>query len=327
MPENKNLEDKFLQFNESRKVLSKQFHDLIEIVGNKVFHGKINISNPNIMEEINNQENLLEPEKNVLRHLHFYSSNLLNSRFLLGVLGRFKAGKSTLLNALASENISPMDTRISTGVLNFTYWNEKEECIVAYDSGQEMEIDPEDKVSYVDFRYNPDNEKCIHSVRHGSPKLDLQKEIIFVDTPGLEAVNRVHEKITLDFVSQCHSALVVSTYPPFGEGELQFYDRIKEVIPNIFLVQNLPEDKLIAWVELETQTLHNLYKLGFYEYNTDVYEGTEIRDILNKIADRKDQKALQKFKNIHSINLYSLNAKMAFEALQLEHDQEEKKRF
>lgn len=311
---NTDQDDSFVQFNQARKTLANQFYDLIGIVGNHVFNGNVDIQKPNMLEEIKNQPNLLEPEKNVLRNLYFYSTNLLASRFLLGVVGRFKAGKSTVLNALSGENISPMDTRISTGVLNFTYRSDAEECIVIYDSGQSISISPAEKRRYVDCKYNPDNEKGVHSVRHGSPRLDLQKEIEFVDTPGLEAVNNIHEKITLDFMAQCHAAIVVSTYPPFGETELRFYERIKTVIPNIFLVQNLPADKMSAWVELEAQTLTNLHKLGFYELHKN-YGGKDIREILSKIADYRDEKDLDKFKELHGIHIYSLNARDAYQSV------------
>lgn len=308
-------QDSFLQFNQSRELLAQQFYEIIGIVGNQVFQGQINTDAINLLEEINRQVALMDMEKNILRQLLFYANTLLNSKFLLGVLGRFKSGKSTILNALSGADISPMDTRISTGVLNFTYFSDQEECVVVYDNGQEMPIVPEDKVLYVDFRHNPDNEKGIHSVRHGSPNLDLQREIIFVDTPGLEAVNQIHEKITLDFVSQCHAAVIVSTYPPFGLTELQFYDRIKGKIPNIFLVQNLPADKLVDWIKLETQTLENLHKLGFYIINAEVYGNQDVRSILRQITDAKDEEALLKFKQVHNIHLYSIDAKTAYQTI------------
>ena len=308
-------EQMFTQFNESRQALAQQFEALIGVVGNQVFGGNIQLNNANILEEINRQSNLREIEKNVLRTIYFYAANLMSAKFILGVLGRFKAGKSTLLNALAQENISPMDTRISTGVLNFTYRSEAEECVVLYDNGQETKIDPADKILYVDFHHNPDNEKGVHSVRHGSPRLELMKEIVFVDTPGLEAVNTIHERITLDFVAQCHAAVIVSGYPPFGEGELRFYERMKGVIPNIFLVQNLPADKLVAWVELEAQTLENLNRLAFYSLNQSQYPGQELRTLLRQIGDRRDEAALTKFKAAHGLHLYSVNALAAYETL------------
>ncbi|WP_372370146.1 dynamin family protein [Candidatus Uabimicrobium sp. HlEnr_7] len=306
----------FDEFNESRKALSSQFYGLIDLVANHVFSGNVSIQDrKNLLNQINNQKDLVEAEKNLLRNLYYYANNLQESQFLLGVFGRFKAGKSTLLNTLAGEYISPMNTRISTGVLNFTYSSDVEECTVHYDNGQKETIDPALKDEYIDFRHNPDNEKGIHSVRHGCPNLALQKEIVFVDTPGLEAVNSIHEKITLDFVMQCHVAVVVSTYPPFGEGELRFYKRIHKSIPNTFLVQNLPKDKLESWIPLEAQTLENLHKLGFYEINKDIYGEEDHCEILRKIGDDKDEEQLNKFKNAHDIHLYSLCALAAHDVL------------
>ncbi len=307
-------EASFDQFNRDREALAQQFLELVEIVGNNVFNGNLKVKGKPVVEEINQQPNLLEAEKVLLRNLYYYSQNLLESRFLLGVLGRFKAGKSTLLNSLAGEYISPSDTRISTGVLNFTYKSDEEECLVVFDSGEEKQINPSQKTEYVSFRKNPDNEKGVHSVRHGSPTLDLQKEIIFVDTPGLEAVNNIHEKITLDFVTQCHAAVVVSTYPPFGSSELRFYEQIKDSIQDIFLVQNLPKDKFQDWVALEAQTLESLHKLGFFELDSK-YSNQDIGQTLREIGDRRDQNGLNKFKEIHSIHLFSIDALSAYNVI------------
>lgn len=304
----------FNDFNQSRDVLIQQFYDIISLAGNHIFHCDID-SSFDLLQEINRQKQLSEPEKNALRHIYYYAETLKKSRFLVGVLGRFKSGKSTLLNALAGEDISPMNTRISTGVLNFTYWNDVEECKVQYDSGAEINIDPSEKIQYIDAQLNPDNEKCIRSVSHGAPTFHLQKEIIFVDTPGLDAVQEVHERITLDFIIQCHAGVIVSTYPPFGASELQFYKKTKETIKKIFLVQNLPEDKLKDWIELEVQTLENLYKLGFYDL-TDYEKNRTLHAILRNIADKKNVVALNEFKEQHNIHLFSLNAKQAYEAIQ-----------
>ncbi len=316
----------FKQFNQMREWLALQFHYLIVLVGNKVFHGQIRPEN-DLLAEINRQYQMAEPEKNSLRQMYYYAQNLMHSRFLLGVLGRFKSGKSTILNALAGQDISPMNTRISTGVLNFTYWNEQEECKVVYDSGASISIAPEDKIQYIDAQHNPDNEKCIHSVRHGSPTFQLQKEIIFVDTPGLDAVQEVHEKITLDFIAQCHAGIIVSTYPPFGASELQFYEKTKNTIRNIFLIQNLPPDKFQDWLELEVQTLENLHKLDFYTLDPK-YNNEPVRDILQKISKTKNESKLEQFKQDHNIHLYSINAKQAYEAyLAKDNNALEKSRF
>ncbi len=309
------MDKPFAQFNQARELLAQQFEDMIVVVANQVFPGHLDGQAINLLEEISLQENLSEPEKNVLKQIYFYANTLRTSKFLLGVLGRFKSGKSTLLDGLAGVDISPINTRISTGVLNFTYRADQEKCHVAYDNGHEIPISPAEKILYVDFQYNPDNEKGIHSVHHGSPHLDLQKEIVFVDTPGLEAVNQIHEKITLDFVSQCHAAVIVSTYPPFGLTELQFYQRVQASIPNVFLVQNLPKDKLSDWIGLEAQTLENLHKLAFYTLDQGRYGSKDVRSILREIAANEDEKRLEEFKEIHKIHLYSINAQAAYDAI------------
>ncbi|MBI4613034.1 MAG: dynamin family protein [Planctomycetes bacterium] len=296
------------EFHRLRDRLVVDFQDLALVAGNNLFGCGFPEGQPITVEAIDRRTGISESEKNLLRNILAYAQNLKESRFLLGVLGRFKSGKSTLLNSLAQADVSPMDTRVTTGVLNFTSWASREECLVVYQDGREEPIEPARKDEYIDHQKNRDNVKRVDRVIYRSPRFDFQREIVFVDTPGLDAVNSVHERITLDFAKQCHAAVIVSSYPSFGQKELEFYDQIKEDILNVFLLQNLPSDKLLDWVRLECQTIENLDKLGFVQLDASS------RRALEEIGSHRDGERLASLKERHRVRLYSVDARSAYDA-------------
>lgn len=111
------------------------YQNLLRITANDIFEGQFEgiIS----ADTIQQNPRLIEGEKNLLQNLCSYIHNLKDSRFLLGVLGRFKSGKSTLLNALANCELSPVNVRVSTGVLAYFSRGEKENCKITFLDGSE----------------------------------------------------------------------------------------------------------------------------------------------------------------------------------------------
>jgi len=145
-PEPEGRDNPLADFNRIRDSLVTDFHDLAVVAGNNLFGGEFPDARVPRPADIDRQTEMSDSEKNLLRNILAYADNLAESRFLLGVLGRFKSGKSTVINCLAQADVSPMDTRVTTGVLNFTSWAPRDECIVIFQDGREERIDPDRKV-------------------------------------------------------------------------------------------------------------------------------------------------------------------------------------
>ncbi|MEK7487550.1 MAG: dynamin family protein, partial [Planctomycetota bacterium] len=283
------------------------YQQLLRITANEIFDGQF--EGPISLEKIEKNTRLIEGEKNLLRNLAQYTENLKNSRFLLGVLGRFKSGKSTLLNVLAGENLSPVNVRVSTGVLVYFSKSNQTECKVAFLDGTEKIISIEEVPLYVSDQHNPENQKKVLRVHHESPQMNLEPNIIYVDTPGLAAVSSVHDDITLDFTQHCSAAMVVSGFPPFGQEELRFYQRIQQSIPHVFLIQNLPEDKFKDWIALECQTILHLFRMNFYPIKLE--EVSKLEQRLRMIDTKTSEEDLLKLKSEYDIKLFSVCARDA----------------
>lgn len=188
----------------------------------------------------------------------------LDELFLIVVAGEFNAGKSALINALLGQKVLPEGTTPTTSRVTLVKWGEK--------AGEQL---VDEKFSI--FTY----------------PLPLLKELNIVDTPGTNAVIRLHEKLTDEFIPRSDLILfITSADHPLTESERQFLERI------------------LAWGK----------KVVFVLNKVDIFENDlalqEVRDFILKHSARilGDQP-----------ELYPVSARLA-ERAQSEADPEERRR-
>jgi len=181
---------------------------------------------------------------------------LAEGRLHLAVLGQFKRGKSTLLNALLGEEILPSSVIPLTAIPTFIRGGEQREVAIHYQDGR-----PEDifrlgsamemnntLIRYVSEEYNPKNRLGITyvEIRHPAPILS---DVVLIDTPGIGSTHRHNTEMTLNFLPQCDAALfLVSADPPLTEVEVGFLREIRKKVARLFFVLNkvdyLDQDEL-----------------------------------------------------------------------------------
>jgi GTPase Era involved in 16S rRNA processing len=186
-----------------------------------------------------NQTRLLE----ILAHLQL---RLATERFQLAVLGQFKRGKSTLLNALLRAEVLPVGVIPVTAIPTFLESGGTPLVCVTYSSKRvdEFNVDGWDALrerltTFVTEEYNPGNKLGIArvDVRMSSPS--LEHGVVLIDTPGVGSTFR-HNSAAADAVlPECDATLfVVSADPPITEVELEFLARIRQTTARIIVVLN-----------------------------------------------------------------------------------------
>lgn len=160
--------------------------------------------------------------------------------FRLAVLGQFKRGKSSLLNALLGESLLP------TGVLPVTalptilrYGAERRVRVSFLDGRDEDHSGPTDILAKILLRYvtedeNPTNRFGVTRVEVEHPSELLAKGVEIIDTPGIGSTVLHNTRTARDMLPACDGALfVLSPDPPITEVEVQFLRAVKDAVARV----------------------------------------------------------------------------------------------
>ncbi|MGD8981240.1 MAG: dynamin family protein [Desulfobacterales bacterium] len=182
-----------------------------------------------------------------IKKLSALKDRLMDGRFHLAVLGQFKRGKSTLLNALISEPILPVSVVPLTSVPTFIHFGSASMIRVRYGDNRSVEefsgASTSDRtdflVKYVTEEGNPKNKLGVTEVEVVLPAPILSKGVVLIDTPGIGSTYRHNTQATLNFLQQCDAALfLISADPPITDVELDFLRQVRQKIPRLFFILN-----------------------------------------------------------------------------------------
>ncbi|EEG76405.1 dynamin family protein [Dethiobacter alkaliphilus] len=172
---------------------------------------------------------------------------LANERFHLAVLGQFKRGKSTFINALLGTDLLPTSVVPLTAIPTFLLWSPQIGVTVHYQNDKTSDTQrnlskealKDTLARIVTEEGNPHNEKGISYVEILYPSSFLNNGVVLIDTPGIGSTHQHNTEMTLDFLAQCDAALfVVSADPPITEVEVEFLKQVEKAVARIFFIVN-----------------------------------------------------------------------------------------
>lgn len=165
---------------------------------------------------------------------------LAEDRFTLAVLGQFKRGKSSLMNAIIGSELLSTGVLPTTSAITVLRYGPEERLII----NRENSIFPEELpvsslAEYVTETANPGNIRKVKTACVEVPVSFLRNGIEFVDTPGVGSSISANTATTYDFLSECDAVLfVTSTDTPMTSTELEFLREIRRYVHKIFFVIN-----------------------------------------------------------------------------------------
>jgi GTPase SAR1 family protein len=206
------------------------------------------VSLPDLLREAGKRVDKLGAEFEADRsRLDGLRQRLREQRCYLAVLGQFKRGKSTLVNALLGKAVLPAAVVPLTSIPTFLYGGEQLAARVLFDngraeerfSGPDTEALAEFLARFVTESANPHNRLGVRVVEATYPAPVLGKGVALIDTPGIGSTFRHNTEATVNFLPQCDAALfVVSADPPITEVEVEFLKLARRKLARVFFILN-----------------------------------------------------------------------------------------
>lgn len=172
---------------------------------------------------------------------------LRNGRLQLAVIGQFKRGKSTLVNALLGTPVLPAGVIPLTSIPTFIAWGPAPRILVTYESTQssnEFDVGEPERLRAALFKLvaeeaNPRNVLGVRRVDLFFPSPFLQKGVILIDTPGIGSTHQHNTDAALAVLPECDAAIfVTSADPPMTEAELAYLERAGKKAARLYYVLN-----------------------------------------------------------------------------------------
>lgn len=218
---------------------------------------------------------------------------LKNHIFSVGIMGEFRRGKSTVINALLGQEVVPSDIVPCSATLNYVKWNVNKGAEIYFKDGSVQNIAVEDLSKYV-TKITKESEEMSATVEKAVvyyPCQFCQNGVQIIDTPGLnddERMSDISEKVipTLDAI-----IMVIVPDSPFSQSEAEFVrnkvmasdlGRIIFIVNKIDTIDEDDRDRLLDSIreKIQSSVLDKMAKV----YGED---SQEYQNAINKLGELK----------------------------------------
>lgn len=159
--------------------------------------------------------------------------------FNLVVVGQFKRGKTSLINALLGDEILPVSVVPLTSIVTIMTYGDALRVKVYFNDDRTAEIKPESIPEYVTEKGNPKNAKEVREVVITYPSSYLKDGVRLIDTPGVGSIYQHNTDIAYRYLPKSDAALfLLSVDQPMSRSEIDFLHDVKEYSNKILFLLN-----------------------------------------------------------------------------------------
>ena len=172
---------------------------------------------------------------------------------MVAVIGEFKKGKSSLINALLGVDIAPVDDDLSTAVTTlYRHGEEAAAIVLSVEEGQDVQriVPVEEALSLSREQDNPENARGIRAIEVQLPNDLLKTGLILVDTPGFGGLAVSGASVSQVLLRAVDAVIMVSdASTPLLRSEVDLLTHAAAVCPAILLALS-KTDLYPAWRDI-----------------------------------------------------------------------------
>jgi GTPase Era involved in 16S rRNA processing len=179
----------------------------------------------------------------------------LNSdKLYVAVVGEFKRGKSTLINAFLGEPVLPTGVLPLTNIMTLIEYGPAPSLEVTFRDRPPLEAPVDRLGEFVSEAGNPENRKKVRFVRYRFPSAFLEKGVVLIDTPGFESLHETQtEEARLALPRIDIGLFLLSADSPLSAKEMALLDELTGHVFHCLVLLNktdfLTEPECRAMVE------------------------------------------------------------------------------
>lgn len=191
---------------------------------------------------------LIQQKKEFLNIARALLKRVESNEFRVAIVGEFSAGKSTFINSIMGEDLLKHATRETTATITYIHnvtYNDmrKDTCQIKYNNGTYETINTLNLLQeYTTTMSSRNVVNEIESVTIFKHFIDTTKEVVLIDTPGLNGIADKHREITIEEIKQSHACIYVLQKRGITETDIEFIHFIKKFQSNFIFVQNFIDE-------------------------------------------------------------------------------------
>ena len=207
------------------------------------------------------------------RELADLENKISQDYYMVVVLGEFKRGKSSFVNALLGKGLLPTDVLPETATINMLLYNESPALEVVYKDGHKEKGDVSlDFLRQFSANNASNKAESVNYIKIGYPMDVLENRVVLVDTPGVADLDDIRTDVTYGFIPQANAVIfLLDANTPLTKTEKEFIeDRlVPQGINDILFIVNkydcVDDEEDEDFLEELNKRLTSVFKLGTKE--------------------------------------------------------------
>lgn len=204
------------------------------------------------------------PASSQLKPLLELAEDIADDYYTIMVVGEFKHGKSTFVNALLGKDVMPRGVTPTTATINTVFHGEQQEVQVVKENGTVEKYDSVDVLNQFTASQNFNSDEIKYTKLFMDSNI-LKNRVVLIDTPGVNDLSDQRTEVTHQFLPRADVVIFLcSLTSPLKHSEQIFIEEqlLKNGIDRTLFAANfadsIDEEELVEVIEFVERRLENI---------------------------------------------------------------------